>query len=366
MSISAKQSSVIDIFRCYLPILVVAFHTSSINGASVSHGVETYLRLAICKLGEIAVPAFFVISGYLFFINLEKWNRKVWGVKIKKRVRTLLVPFLIWIVIDFAAKFVCGILKSEIDGFSLAALGEFFAQLGGLRIFWDRPIQEYVSSIFAYSVDISKPIDVPMWYVRDLLVMVLLSPIVWKTLKFARIYALVVLCLIYILFIGFPFVLVTPTALFFFSLGAYFSVYGQSCIERFGKFRVLSYLLSLALFVLTSFVRDSLMGDIMLRLFVIVSVVAVFNLVSDLYDRGLRPVGVLTDSSFFIYASHAVLITEISNFLLWRILPITAEWMLVLKVFLRPAVAVGICLFIFVAMRKICPKTLGALTGGRF
>lgn len=135
MSISAKQSSVIDIFRCYLPILVVAFHTSSINGASVSHGVETYLRLAICKLGEI-----------------------------------------------------------------------------------------------------------------------------------------------------------------------------------------------------------------MLRLFVIVSVVAVFNLVGDLYDKGLRPVGILTDSSFFIYASHLVLITEISNFLLWRILPITAEWMLVLKVFLRPAVAVGICL----------------------
>ena len=47
-------------------------------------------------------------------------------------------------------------------------------------------------------------------------------------------------------------------------------------------------------------------------------------------------------------------------------LPITAEWMLVLKVFLRPAVTVGICLLIFVVMKKICPKILGLLTGGRF
>ena len=43
-------------------------------------------------LFSLAVPAFFMISGYLFFRNLEDWKYPVWKDKLKKRVYSLLIP----------------------------------------------------------------------------------------------------------------------------------------------------------------------------------------------------------------------------------------------------------------------------------
>lgn len=363
--IHTKHSQAIDILKCVLPILVVAIHTSNSAELDFHNGLEPFLRILIVKIGSIAVPCFFVISGYLFFMKLQEWNWNDWGKKIKKRARTLLIPFLLWIIIDFVAKYLWGVMKSEIDGFSLLSFKTFFFDSGGLRMFWDRPLVEYNNSLLGYLVDSSKPIDGPLWYVRDLMVMVLFAPLIWKMLKSTRYYALAALCAIYLFFIGFPFVLVSPIALFFFSFGASFSISGKDFLEVFRSIRFLSYSLSVILLALSFIIEGPVWGELITRMFVVVSVVALFNLVSDLYDKGQRPAKLLTDSSFFIYASHTVLITEISNFILWRALPIMAEWMLVLKVFLRPAVTVGLCLLLFVIMKKICPKTLSLLTGGR-
>ena len=365
MSISAKQSAVIDILKGILPFLVVILHTSYVDGLCWKDGAESFIRLFFVKLGGIAVPTFFVISGLLFFSKLQKWDWTVWSNKVIKRIRTLFVPFILWIIIDFIAKYVWGVMHAECPAINISTFKQFFFDSGGMRMFIDRPQITYEPSVLGYMVDTSKPINGPMWYVRDLMVMVILSPLILKLLNVACNYALIAFFLIYVLFIGLPFILVSPTALFFFSMGAFFSINGKDFLNIISRFKVLSYVLSIAMLVMAFLVESQLLGGLVYRLYIISTVVAIFNLFSDLYEKGVRPVKLLTDSSFFIYASHAVLITEISNFILWRTLPITTEWMLVLKVFLRPAVTVGLCLLLFVAMKKICPKTLGLLTGGR-
>ncbi len=364
--ITDKQKNTINILKGFLPILVVILHTSFDAGLRYQDGIEAFLRVIVTKVGGIAVPCFFFISGILFFTKLKNWDWETWNDKLKKRIKSLFIPFVLWIAVTFVLKFAWGIFKHELPGFSISAIKNYFISRGGLRMFYDRPIVEFANSFLGYTVDASKPLDGPLWYVRDLIVLVLLSPVIWTILNKSRYYAVAILGLIYLLFIGFPFVLVSPTGLFFFSAGAAFSMSGKDFLETFRKFKLPSIILSIIFLVMAFVITNPIWNDLVYRLFVISTVVTIFNVTAGLYDAGrIKPVKLLTDSSFFIYASHAVLITEISNFLLWRALPITAEWMLVLKIFLRPAVAVGICLLIFVVMRKICPKILGLLTGGR-
>jgi fucose 4-O-acetylase-like acetyltransferase len=47
-------------------------------------------------LGGIAVPLFFFISGFLFFLNIENFNLQSYGNKLQTRGKTLLIPYLFW------------------------------------------------------------------------------------------------------------------------------------------------------------------------------------------------------------------------------------------------------------------------------
>lgn len=78
-----------------------------------------------------------------------------------------------------------------------------------------------------------------------------------------------------------------------------------------------------------------------------------------------RPIKLLSDASFFIYACHYCLIMKMANLMLTYLLPFESDIVFELKVLLRPAVTVGIGLLFFVTMKRICPKTLALLTGGR-
>ena len=56
-----------------------------------------FLKLLISQtLVKVAVPVFFIISGYLFFANVKEWNFSVYKEKMFRRVKKLLIPYLIW------------------------------------------------------------------------------------------------------------------------------------------------------------------------------------------------------------------------------------------------------------------------------
>ena len=56
-------------------------------------------------IGSIAAPGFFIISGFLFFVNIEN-NDKFIVIKNKivKRIHTVLLPFLMWNSIYYMIK----------------------------------------------------------------------------------------------------------------------------------------------------------------------------------------------------------------------------------------------------------------------
>lgn len=77
-------------------ILVLYIHSGfhdyphEILGMKWNHTLQS---LVSEKLGRCAVPLFFMISGFLFFQHVASLAN-VWG-KMKKRVGTLVVPFII-------------------------------------------------------------------------------------------------------------------------------------------------------------------------------------------------------------------------------------------------------------------------------
>ena len=79
-----------------ISILLVLYIHSTYNNTqndsnSMPLGMIQYVISGI--LGRCAVPIFYFISGYLFFLNAENINM-VWK-KMRKRIKTLIIPFII-------------------------------------------------------------------------------------------------------------------------------------------------------------------------------------------------------------------------------------------------------------------------------
>lgn len=101
MSIDQETSTRIDILRFPLIVGVVFVHDYSgktygsiVNGRSTGFWVDYVQLFFSCGIGHVAVPLFFLISGYLFFQG--KWSWGNYANKLERRINTLLIPYLFW------------------------------------------------------------------------------------------------------------------------------------------------------------------------------------------------------------------------------------------------------------------------------
>lgn len=143
-------------FVCAL--LVVCIHCNV--SLSVKHDVFWLMQLTTCTLCEIAVPFFFMISGFLLAGKMQDCGW--WRLEVSKRVKSLLVPFIIATVIYIA-------LTIPIDAIKDMRHGD---------ILKNNPFTNG-HALAAFGLDFSSPPSLaPLWYVRALFFFVVLSPIV--------------------------------------------------------------------------------------------------------------------------------------------------------------------------------------------
>ncbi|MCQ2155773.1 MAG: acyltransferase [Bacteroidales bacterium] len=368
MKITDRQSQVIDYLKGILPIVVIVLHTSYALDLVADGGAESFVRLAIMRFGAMAVPTFFFISGFLFFGKLEEnWDWKIYLDKCRKRIKSLLVPFILWIVIYLILKFLFLSLKSGFRDGVLASFLSYFRNNGGWRIFWDCKQDVVSTNIFGYGVPNRKPFLAPMWYIRDLMVCVLAAPLIRCFLKYCSAAGLFVLMLLYLLNIGLPFSGFSLAAFFFFSAGGWFRIRQKDFIGTFSKVGWPAFIVSVIALATSIFLDTSSLFFLPVQhTFVISTVIYIFPFADKLLQKGkIRVNRTLSEASFFVYTVHSVLILDFSNFILWRLLPFTNAPVCFIKVFLRPALATLICLSVFLIMRKFTPRTLSLLTGSR-
>lgn len=136
------------------------------------------------KITRCTIPLFFAISGYLFFLHTEGGIDIVIQ-KIRRRVRTLLIPFLIaclfmplfYVVLDFVPYV------------------ERFVNCGGFTENLKLPISKLVASLF-FDSGSGTPWAFQLWFLRDLIIMVALSPILYY-IKCSKVSGWVVCLMLY-------------------------------------------------------------------------------------------------------------------------------------------------------------------------
>lgn len=348
------QSKVIDALRFPMAVAVVLLHHAyTLMNESASATISALCVLFHDILCRLPVPFFFLVAGYLFFSNLEQWDWGVWKTKIRRRVWSLLVPYILWNIIAFFAYWGYARLFGE-----PATFASQFEKYGGLRMFFG-----INGGIPLGHRDF--PINGPMWFVRDLMYYILITPAVFLFISRTRYYGLFALLLAHLLVQG-----IVPEGFAFFVAGSFFKLEGKNIVRTLWPSRNVMYIVSLVLVVVLFFLsgHSSYWVRFFKFFFLIAGIGASFCLAVSLIQEGRihsRPF--LVRSSFFVYALHVVLLPrKYSHDILSCIYPFSGGpvWDVV-EFFLTPALLVAVCLAILWLLEKCMPSVAALLNGNR-
>lgn len=347
------QSQTIDWLRFPMAAMVVVLHYSKTLILQADGAQKVLCLLFQEGLCRLAVPCFFFISGYLFFNKLETWDWNVWKGKIKKRGKTLLLPYILWNIIALIAYW----LYENAQGNPISLLQEF-SHYGGVRMFWSVQGGIPISSQ-AY------PVDGPLWFIRDLIYFIIITPLIHLFVKWARCFGILALTILFLATNR-----IIPEGFLFFVYGAYLKISEKNIIEVFWAKRHALYLVSLTLLALLFFEQlyfNLDFGKKIVKFFFITSGIAssFCGAAWLLNNEKTHVIPFLAGSSFFIFAAHEVLILQkvVAPFV-HTILPSGQGWNC-LDFFIVPAFAICICLGLLYLLERLLPRTATLLTGNR-
>lgn len=87
-------STAIRIVRFPLAVLVVFIHSVGPTDNIAYYPFRDFFSHTFCSF---VVPAFFIISGFLFFQRMENgFTKKIYIKKLNSRISTLLIPYFVW------------------------------------------------------------------------------------------------------------------------------------------------------------------------------------------------------------------------------------------------------------------------------
>lgn len=255
MTSTEHISETISFMRFPLVIAVLFMHFNLFVNPLSYQNVEytsvgcTWLSYVICTfsfvLPQIAVPLFFLISGYLFFIRKDDkymcFTREDYFRKLHKRVKTLLIPYLLWNIFTLLIvlhRYLLPNIFPPREGMSFCVNIQSI-----LSVFWNVTASPIVSTFIETNTYLMLPVNMnhtfypintPLWFVRDLMVTCVLSPIIYYGVKKLRYGFPIVMGIGWFFFgqvwkIGYSAPLIQ--ALFFFTIGAYFSLTKTDIVE---------------------------------------------------------------------------------------------------------------------------------------
>lgn len=339
--------------RIPLAVLVVAAHTYySQNPEDLSYMLGYWI---LPKLYHLAVPCFFFLSGYLLFARYDRFGIKEYCSVLKRKFLALAVPYMIWNGLMFYVRMIYG------------TLDPYYEPWNFYRVFWVYYGGGYSTSMLGYDyADGSEPINVPLWFLRDLMVVTLLSPLVWRIVKCMGKWSLLLFILPYIFLIGVPIHGFGTLALCFFPMGAAFSILGISLSEFIKK----SWRLFVPLYLLFITFRSlSIINDERDVLFRISLLTGVFFMLSISYwgvrhTKSRDLIIKLGEASFLIYVGHSFLfvrsVHELSLYL--REIPIWGGMAgCMISIFGRVAFLIAL----YFLLKGKMPRLLMILTGWR-
>lgn len=299
MSINrASQFQMFDLLRFPLAILVVLIHCGMdtlMHEVVISGFFSAVIYYFIQILGAVvrlAVPCFFLMSGYLFFTKLSVWDWNIYADKVHRRIYTILIPYIVWNLLTFSIDllpYTCNVLTGR-------------CAFTDMLIY----VRDNIWSVF-YDGNAGKyPWDFPLWFLRDLMVMMVLSPLFYFLLRRLGFVLIALLFGAYISGHWFNILGFSMDAFLYFFTGAYLSMKGHNIMTICLKYKYLIAIVSLCSLICLISNCSPLIFKYSNCIFLYSGVFAFFLLSSWLVLRyEVVPNKTFVDSSFFVYAFHA-------------------------------------------------------------
>ncbi|MBQ3245436.1 MAG: acyltransferase family protein [Bacteroidales bacterium] len=370
-------SQCISALRLPLSIAVVVFHSLSINGKQLfgdSFNCSDYSLLSDiisingAFLADMIVPVFFWISGYLFYNWKDSFSLALYKNKLQSRIHTLFIPYIIWNLLAIFA--ICikelPIFQSMVNcpgaqlNFSLhSILSCFWAYDGSLNIS-DGSLANDVLLVSQTPY----PVNTALWYCRDLMLVILITPLLIWAIRKMKSVLISFLAVIYGIswFSGLNFQVVQfCTAVFFFAWGAYSRMDSSRFDKQSGIMSIfLSVFLSLVYLYLTK--SDFMIFARIVKVINTIIVVYACFALAKLYVSKCDVNGSLSGLAVFIFMSHCIILPRIIKVIGRIILPSTD--MSYILVYLSSIIVTIVSIWlVYLFLRKYARDVLKLLIG---
>ena len=345
---SQRTSIVISWLRFPLILLIIMLHCYSVQKLEGNHEMYSNVMYPFALwLGETGVPGFFFISGFLFF-----FSKKTYLEKLRSRIHTLLVPYFLWnfiLLSLYIFAYAIGYPQS-INGRNIAD----FSINDYLRLFWDRG---------SYDKGNFVPLLCPLWYIRNLIIMSVISPLLYYIIKYTRELYLLIIAVWWLTTYHNAFI---PQTLFFFSLGAYLSILCINPLEMADKKKAL--IISLFFFFsicdIISHVLIETPISLQIHRLSLISNIPVLLLLSDWAIRHGLSNKILTNSAFIVFCVHYPIVAILRKICMAKFGDASDITQIILY-FVCVGISTLLSIFIYWGLNRYFPKTKNILSGNR-
>lgn len=320
---------------------------------------------------------FFLFAGYLFFIRYDSFGMKEYITSIRHKSRTLFIPYILWCTI---ASVLSIIQSGSFDTIDTNLITDLYWCGHGAR-FTVTPFGNVIPLISSPSC------NGVLWFIRDLIVMFLLSPLVWLIGKLSPRITIPLLLLCALLHVGIPYI--GSDAPIWFTLGAIFAIrhidfvsfshrHALQLISIWGVLAVIYMVMHhyfdphhLA-YGAKSILEKTLTSTIGVFAYIAIAYNCLYpkKIGNVTYFIGFckKPINrwliLLSPTSFFLYMVHFLPGLE-ENFHLTSTLISNQEWEKTLDYLSTSLIKITVIPLLFFAMRRYTPRLLSILTGGR-
>lgn len=331
-----RESNKIKYILFIVSVLVILIH--SLNNET------RFERFFANGIGQFAVPTFFLISGFLFFRTVHTlYDIKH---KLRRRIRTLLIPYLIWNLIYYALN----LLMKPGNGISMIEITE---------------------AAFNYKYNPT------FWYMYQLILISILTPLLYYGLKNIRYSIILFLILSYFIYFGIDVPYINEDAATYFFVGAVTAkLYSAGKIDIINKKYILPVtLVSVLLYafnrLLYPYVNNSIHAYhafILSTVYVRLAFAVFIFYISDLFFN-YESVSGFMEHTFFLYAIHYMIVRGMANILEYSetyFLPSSIHTIIEIVFFVvSPIVCVAINYYLSRFLKKNYNKLYIVITGDR-
>ena len=333
-------SDKLTFLKLLFSVWVVYIHAKNFTIYSLDGTVLYMIELCMSRIFAIAVPSFFIISGYLFFRN---YTPTAAPKKLKSRFWSLLVPYVLWNTIYWLIRL--GIEQSPF----------------GVRLNYTKTSPTFSSWLFDGLLG-EFPLDGPLWFMKVLIPVVAVAPLLYYILRYkwsalVLVTAAVLACACY----GhLPDQLMRASVLFY--LGGFLSLHQRNLFEERRWSR--AYKIAAAVLLSIHFFAGGYIGTD--RSEVAIIVYAVLFVAMWILTDGItlnERTRKLISIQFWVYCAHELPLESVEK--LWFLVAgdrVLAAW---IDFFVWPAVTIAILIPPGFTMRKHCPHVWRVLTGAR-